>query len=90
MSLPSFNQVIVLTGLPSYLQVNIAGRPKSTVCVAGSTAVFKGAVTVNTVSTDSPKKYRKLLVEVLKRRRVISRYEATKGINAALIADEQQ
>lgn len=45
---------MVLTGLPSYLQVNTAGRPKSTVWVAGSTVAFNGAVTVNTVSTDSP------------------------------------
>lgn len=54
MSLPSLSQVIVLTGLPSYLQVNTAGLPKSTVWVAGSTVAFSGAVTVNTVSTDSP------------------------------------
>lgn len=54
MSLPSFSQVIVLIGFPSYLHVNTAGRPKSTVCVAGSTVDFRGAVTVSTVSTDSP------------------------------------
>lgn len=54
MSLPSFNQVIVFTGFPSYRHVNTAGLPKSTVCVAGSTVAFSGAVTVSTVSTDSP------------------------------------
>lgn len=55
MSFPSLSHVIVLTGFPSYLQVNTAGLPKSTVCVAGSTVAFRGAVTVKTVSTDSPK-----------------------------------
>lgn len=56
MSLPSFSQVIVLTGFPSYLHVKTAGLPKSTVCVAGSTVAFSGAVTVSTVSTDSPER----------------------------------
>lgn len=66
MSLPSLSQVIVLTGFPSYRQVNTAGRPKSTVCVAGSTAAFKGAVTVSTVSTDSPEKIMIIFVKYTK------------------------
>lgn len=52
--LPSFNQEMVLIGLPLMLQVKVAGLPKSMVWLRGSISADKGAVTVSTVSTLSP------------------------------------
>lgn len=40
---PSLYQLTDFTGFPVYEQVNVAGRPNSTVCTAGSTWAFKGA-----------------------------------------------